>query len=583
MSLFSLRSPSIEEASSARQEGQDDRSDSLLDFLPRMKMLPLGIWTLLALIPCPGTTEELFQVSVHPNHALVQFGHSLTVNCSTTCPDPGPSGIETFLKKTQLSKGSQWKAFLLEDITENSVLQCFFSCAGVQKDAALGISMYQPPEQVILDLQPEWVATDEAFMVKCHVPSVAPLQSLTLTLLQGDQELHRKDFLSLSLVSQRAEVTVSVRAHRENDRHNFSCQADLDLSPQGGGLFHGSSATKQLRIFEFSQNPQIGVPSLLEVGKAETVSCEVTRVFPAQEAVFQMFLEDQELSPFSSWREDAAWASATIRAMETGDQELTCLVSLGPVEQKTRKPVYVYSFPPPILEIEDAYPLAGTAVHVTCSGHVLTSPSPTLRLQGSLNLSAPGEPARLLFTAREEDDGRTLSCEASLEVQGQRMVKTTESQLHVLYKPRFQESGCPGNQIWVEGMEQILACSPEGNPTPALVCVWNGMIFDLDVPQKATQNHTGTYCCTATNPLGSVSKDIAVVVQGLPEGISSSTIFIIIIFTLGVAVITLALYLNYQPCQRNSRKRTLRQKELSKGDEIQFSDVQAEERHAHLC
>jgi hypothetical protein len=60
----------------------------------------------------------------------------------------------------------------------------------------------------------------------------------------------------------------------------------------------------------------------------------------------------------------------------------------------------------------------------------------------------------------------------------------------------------------------MLACIPEGNPTPVLVCVWNGMIFDLDVPQKATQNHTGTYCCTATNPLGSVSKDITIIVQG---------------------------------------------------------------------
>lgn len=40
------------------------------------------------------------------------------------------------------------------------------------------------------------------------------------------------------------------------------------------------------------------------------------------------------------------------------------------------------------------------------------------------------------------------------------------------------------------------------------------MIFNLDLPQKATQNHTGTYCCTATNQLGSVSKDIAVIVQG---------------------------------------------------------------------
>ncbi|XP_012968680.1 intercellular adhesion molecule 5 isoform X1 [Mesocricetus auratus] len=548
-----------------------------------MKMLLLGIWTLLALIPCSGTTEEIFEVSVWPNPALVKFGQSLTINCSTTCPDPGPSGIETFFKKTQLAKGPQWKEFLLEDITEDSVLQCFFSCAGVQKDAVLDITMYQPPEQVILDLQPEWVTTEEAFTVKCHVPSVAPLQSLTLTLLQGDQELHRKDFMSASAASQRAEVAVNVRAQRENDKCNFSCRAELDLSPQGGGLFHGSSATKELRIFEFSQSPQIGVSSLLEVGVAETVSCEVTRVFPAQEAVFRMFLEDQELSPFSSWKGDAAWASATILAMETGDQELTCLVSLGPVEQKVRRPVHVYSFPPPILEVEDAYPLAGTDVNVTCSGHVLTSPSPTLRLEGAPNLSAPGESAWLLFTAREEDDGRNLSCEASLEVQGRRLLKTTEIQLHVLYKPRFEESSCPGNQIWVEGMDQMLACIPEGNPAPALVCIWNGVIIDLDVPQKATQNHTGTYCCTATNQLGSVSKDIAVIVQGLHEGITSSTIFIIIISTLGMAVITITLYLNYQPCKRNRRKRAPRQREQNKDEESQFADIQAEECSSHYC
>lgn len=81
-------------------------------------------------------------------------------------------------------------------------------------------------------------------------------------------------------------------------------------------------------------------------------------------------------------------------------------------------------------------------------------------------------------------------------------------------KPRLEESDCPGNQTWVKGTEQMLRCVPKGNPTPTLVCTWNGVIFNLDVPQKATQNHTGTYCCTATNQLGSVSKDIAVLVQG---------------------------------------------------------------------
>lgn len=93
---------------------------------------------------------------------------------------------------------------------------------------------------------------------------------------------------------------------------------------------------------------------------------------------------------------------------------------------------FLTGFPPPILEIEELYPLAGTDINVTCLGHVLTSPSPTLRLKGAPDLPAPGEPAWLLLTTREEDNGRNFSCEASLEVQGQRLSKTTAVQLHVL-------------------------------------------------------------------------------------------------------------------------------------------------------
>ena len=81
----------------------------------------------------------------------------------------------------------------------------------------------------------------------------------------------------------------------------------------------------------------------MEVGMAETVSCEVARVFPAEEVVVHMFLGDQQLDPFLSWEGDTVWANATVRATETGDQEVSCLVSLGPVEQKTREPVHVYS------------------------------------------------------------------------------------------------------------------------------------------------------------------------------------------------------------------------------------------------
>lgn len=209
-------------------------------------------------------------------------------------------------------------------------------------------------------------------------------------------------------------------------------------------------------------------------------------------------------------------------------------------------------------------------------------------------------------------------------------------------KPRLEESGCPGNQTWMEGMEQMLVCVPEGNPTPSLVCTWKGMMFDLEVPQKATQNHTGTYCCTATNQLGSVSKDIALIVQGdcgaqdgipqgpgflskhgkkkdfsglgrmrprsglgglgqgdslalepsqfsvfcvwagLDEGIGS-TVFIIIIVALGAGIITIALYLNYRPCKIEKRKLPYRQKEKNKEEESQFAVQQAEKCTTHSC
>nr|KAF6309085.1 hypothetical protein mPipKuh1_009186 [Pipistrellus kuhlii] len=145
-------------------------------------------------------------------------------------------------------------------------------------------------------------------------------------------------------------------------------------------------------------------------------------------------------------------------------------------------------------------------------------------------------------------------------------------------KPRLEESGCPGNQTWMEGMEQKLACVPKGNPTPSLVCTWNGVIFDLQMPQKATQNHTGTYSCTATNQLGSASKDIALTVEELNEDILS--IVVILIAALGIGIFTLALYFNYLPCKIERRKSPYRQTEENQEEGSQFA-VQAETCNTH--
>lgn len=46
-----------------------------------------------------GATERLFEAYLGPDEAFIKFGRSLMINCGTTCPDRGPSGIETFFKE----------------------------------------------------------------------------------------------------------------------------------------------------------------------------------------------------------------------------------------------------------------------------------------------------------------------------------------------------------------------------------------------------------------------------------------------------------------------------------------------------
>lgn len=69
---------------------------------------------------------------------------------------------------------------------------------------------------------------------------------------------------------------------------------------------------------------------------------------------------------------------------------------------------------------------------------------------------------------------------------------------------------------------------------------------------------------------------------GLDEGISS-TIFVIIIVALGVAVLTLALCFNYQPCKIERQKLPSKQKEKNKEEESQFAIQQAKECNARNC
>ncbi|KAB1265739.1 Intercellular adhesion molecule 2 [Camelus dromedarius] len=106
------------------------------------------------------------------------------------------------------------------------------------------------PKQVLLKLQPTRVAVGSPFTIECRVPSVAPLEGLTVTLLRSTEVLHSQTFEGTALSPQEAMVTYSAEAQLEDSSHNFSCQAKMDLRSRGVKVVDSVSDSQALEVFE---------------------------------------------------------------------------------------------------------------------------------------------------------------------------------------------------------------------------------------------------------------------------------------------------------------------------------------------
>lgn len=100
------------------------------------------------------------------------------------------------------------------------------------------------PERVELAPLSPWQPVGKNLTLRCWVAGGEPRTHLSVLLLRGEEELSRQQ-----AVGEPAEVTTTVLASRDNHGANFSCRSELDLRPQGLGLFQNSSAPRQLRTF----------------------------------------------------------------------------------------------------------------------------------------------------------------------------------------------------------------------------------------------------------------------------------------------------------------------------------------------
>ncbi|XP_035299389.1 intercellular adhesion molecule 5 isoform X1 [Cricetulus griseus] len=487
---------------------------------PGLRRALLGLWAVLGLgiLGISAVALEPFWADLQPRVALVERGGSLWLNCSTNCPRPERGGLETSLRRNGTQRGLRWLARQLVDIREPETQPvCFFRCARRTLQARGLIRTFQRPDRVELVPLPPWQPVGENFTLSCRVPGAGPRASLTLTLLRGAQELIRRSFAGEPPRARGAVLTATVLARREDHGVNFSCLAELDLRPQGLGLFANSSTLRQLRTFALPPiPPSLVTPRFLEVGSERPVSCSLDGLFPAPEARVYLSLGDQRLQPDVTFDGDSllATATATPSAEQEGTRQLLCSVTLGGESRETQENLTVYSFPTPLLTLSEPVAPEGKVVTVSCWAGARA----LVTLEG-ISAAVPGQPAELQLNVTEKDDKRGFFCEAALEVDGETLRKNQSAELRVLYSPRLDDSDCPRSWTWPEGPEQSLRCEARGNPEPSVHCARpdsGGAVLALGLLGPVTRSLAGTYRCTAVNGQGQAVKDVTLNVEYAP-------------------------------------------------------------------
>uniref|UniRef100_A0A670Y618 Ig-like domain-containing protein n=1 Tax=Pseudonaja textilis TaxID=8673 RepID=A0A670Y618_PSETE len=473
--------------------------------------------------PITGAEQHVFDVAIWPENPVVEHGGSLWLNCSTSCQEADArGGLETSLMKEKKDNGSHWAVFQLVNITEYNPTVVLLSITddALLQSIRLPCIIAEIPEHVELDSVPI-METGKVYNLTCRVASAAPVQLLTVTVYKGTKKLHVETFENHSAPgASDILVTFPITAQQDNHMEEVTCHIALDLRPRGQ-LLEKKSFSEVLKTYIPLDNPQLHTLRYVQANSNLSVTCEVAGVFPAEEAQFDLKFGEQILNASITLSGNTVRAQAQVSSLPTGNYQLNCTVSLGPITKSAVETVHVYSFPQPSLEIHPSEALVNNLVTVLCNSSAPEPPSFSLQIQnasGRILASSDEFPLQLNLTAQEEDNGQEFVCEVEFKIDGITITKHTSATLTVFYVPEMDELSCPSNHTWVERTQQTLHCLAKGNPKPSVACFKEGIAYDVEEKKKQVdRSQAGIYNCTATNELGSSTRTVTIHVEYGPE------------------------------------------------------------------
>ncbi|XP_068435047.1 cell adhesion molecule 3-like [Clinocottus analis] len=173
-------------------------------------------------------------VQMKPPSAVVRFGDSFSVNCSSPSDQIESMGVESIYGSAGGSTGNSSVLLNVESVTDWKFRPiCFLNHLHLgQCSKVLQVIVYKTPDTVSMSW-PESLkgplVEGERYSIQCDIVNVAPVRNLSVHWHKGDSVLYTETFDGSSQSPVNATSVFNLTARRGDDETRIWCEAQLDL------------------------------------------------------------------------------------------------------------------------------------------------------------------------------------------------------------------------------------------------------------------------------------------------------------------------------------------------------------------
>ncbi|XP_040917727.1 hemicentin-1-like [Toxotes jaculatrix] len=435
-------------------------------------------------------------IELSPPSVVVKYGHSVSVNCSTSEVLFDGIGWEVPQGGTGVEKVNHL-TWTVESLTDWDISpHCFLNpppngtfqqCSRTAK-----VVLYTFPEKISISSNSDSTVMieKEEYNFTCHIHHVAPVQNLTVRWYKGDTLIHTETFGNSNKHPVDQLSVYSFTPTRKDNGVTFRCEAHMDLGPEGP--HHSVSSGEFYIIVSFGPDIQCSVIDLSE-GQTLDGHC------PAEGNPI----------PQLTWKKDGQQVDPRI-PLSRGNAGSYTIVAEG--NSLAVKEITVRVSYKPELWCPSSYTALEYAPHnLTCTFDGFPQPQ--------IVWYKDGEEVELPENFTRSDSGQYLITASN------RLSSTNLTVEIIVHSPPSQIVELEDTEAEV-GSDVSLKCSSSGNPRPE----YNWTYYQADnvveayedgvtrlLIHNATAYNIGSYTCHAFNHRGNVSKTARVTVKNATQ------------------------------------------------------------------